>query len=66
MDFEREELFSAGSNVGLRQFESERLSETGISDGTRYRDELVSNSVVETESLVRKHKSPVLTGVTAE
>ncbi len=62
MDFEREELFSAGSNLGLRQFESERLSETGIFDGTRYRDELFSNSVVETKYPIREHGSPVLTG----
>lgn len=66
MDFEREELFSAGSNTGLGQFESERLSETGISEGVRHRDELVSNFVVETESPIREHGSPTLTGATTE
>jgi putative transposase len=64
VEFEREELFSNSSNscenIGLGQSESERLSETGISEGACHRDELLSNSVVETESPHRERGSPVL------
>ena len=69
VDFELEELFSdsgKSSNIGLGQSESERLSETGISEGTRHRDVLLSNSVVETESPHRERGSPVLNGASAE
>jgi putative transposase len=60
VDFEREELFSnsgQSSSIGLGQSESERLSKTGISEGARRRDELLSNSVVETESPHRERGS---------
>jgi len=69
VDFEREELFSTvpssgqSSNIGLGQSEcsDNRTSvKTGISEGTRRRDELLSNSVVETESPMREQGSPVL------
>uniref|UniRef100_UPI0023F342F3 hypothetical protein n=1 Tax=Haloquadratum walsbyi TaxID=293091 RepID=UPI0023F342F3 len=56
----------AVSNVGLGRSDSERLSATGISEGVRHRDELVSNFVVETESPIREHGSPTLTGATTE
>ena len=69
VDFEREELFGdsgQSSNIGLGQSESERLSETGISEGAHRRDELLSNSVVEAESPMREQGSPVLNGAIAE
>jgi putative transposase len=67
--FEREKLFSnngQSSNIRLGQSESERLSETGISEGARRRDELLSNSVVEAESPMREQGSPTLDEVPAE
>jgi putative transposase len=72
VDFEREELFDdsgQSSNIGLGQskYSGNRTSvETGIPEGACHRDELLSNSVVETESPNRKVGSPDLNGATAE
>jgi putative transposase len=71
VDFELEELFSTvpssgqSSNIGLGQSKSTPV-ETGIPEGTRRRDELLLNSVVEAESPMREQGSPTLNEVSAE
>ena len=68
VDFETKELFDDSSNscekIWLGQSESTPV-ETGIFEGVRRRDELLSNSVVEAESPMRERGSPVLKERTA-